>query len=355
MSKVHLFYIHSHITFLVSEGVVADIKPWDGEIVYLMARNYNVAFPPDSRVKILNVPESIERATRWPSSGLCLWEAIKTRRAISVIDVWLENHISRSSPFYLYLPHTKNFLMQVLASHPKVNCLNFIEEGMLTYTGNMLKGRFLGDSNMKDIIRHFFCYGKHWGRSYTYCSIRRLCLGKVFVLTNEVANCLQEFPIKIQQVEMPISTVSSIQGMNFENLFIMDNIVENGICSLQTFKEVLDYFADYFKKQNGAKKLWIRFHPAQTIKDEVIEFFRQKGFQVEVMPQTIPLELWLKHNKSSITLYGFYSSLLFYGAFFGHSAYSFLPLIETKSDTTKRFKQHIPSIFFKYVKMISYF
>lgn len=71
------------------------------------------------------------------------------------------------------------------------------------------------------------------------------------------------------------------------------------------------------------EKVFVKFHyrESQASRSATLELFARHGVEVEVIDDTVIMEIALL-SCADVKLYGTYSSLLLYAAFIGHKAYS---------------------------------
>ncbi len=320
----HIFYIHSFITYIVSISIISELYINEVDVLFLCGRNFN--YYPSSKITIISLPPRISELLSVPTYGE---RFLALKRAKNIIEFdKLISYFVKNELFVAYLPNTKNFLMQLMATHPKCKNMVFIEEGLLTYTGDFFKKTHeYFSKNFCGKVMRLIKYPNHINRSFYY---RPYTFGfpiKIFVL-NKYENSPPEFEVNvISKIISP--SIDPSYKLNGSHILILQPTVEQGDTLLENYLKVISILIEYLKK-NGVVNLYVKFHPEQSIESEITSTIKNSGIFNKIIPGNISVEIILL-NSENLYLYGFYSSLLYYASCWGHHAYSLNKLLEELS------------------------
>ncbi len=336
---IHLFWVHSHINFYLSLQIIENLNIEYDKVRYIIVRNYRNQFHDLSnnsvnfslyRENFLNRIHSLDNFY-----NLC----IKIQNEIS--------NLVGNQKFIFYNYAFSDYLTNIIAFHELCENVHIVEDGALAY--NPYEGFYKLDkyANLKNLFNnikngHFKKFIFDFLTTYFYF------INKKFKLYNNVKPTSSKFcsPYKkfnstffcIYEDAFPFVKKNKIV---FGNLFVdtkscFENDYNN--CSFFIFDAIIreqyrliseeDYLNLVFQSVSKIpknSKLYFKFHPAQSknlvekIRVKILE--QSKNF--EELKDNIPFEQILVHHKN-LTIYGFYSSLLFYALKQGHKVISFI-------------------------------
>lgn len=286
----HIFWAHSHITYLVSLLVIKYLDIPVNDIVFITYRGYKL---PKEKIK---------------GEFLVFFE-VKTLNS--------QKLISFKHKFELYVPHTK---IDGFEEGVKLNnCVNYniIEEGVLAYIhyDNPIKviyqkiTKFIGVKRSLRMLDY-----AHSKFKSVYCVDDKAFRG-VSKNNKVVLPFLFDNNINVN----PINTKCGI--------IVFDGLVYYEIITLEKLLELLAILILSIQKTNQ-DKIFYKFHPDQLLEGnekEIIEiqkkFSKVNEIEFIELPQEVILEEILFTN-NKVTIYNFVSSIGFYASLTGNKVYS---------------------------------
>lgn len=323
--------------------MVAELALDHRDVVFIYGRGFK--YRNDADIKTVELAESLMALSRVPSYGE-RFLILKKRREIAELDR-LVSELVQGSGFIAYLPLTKNFLMQLIATHPKCRDLVFLEEGLLTYTGNFNKqthDRFAKGVQAK--IARWIRYPNHGNRSYYYRPYQHSRPIPVYMLHEPLDPLGPEIEVRVLK-KIVVPPVDPRFKLDDGYLLVVDKVVEDGIVSQACFHRALELLADRFLKSR-THTLWIRFRPNYPVQQDVVELFEKRGFTVSILPDSVCVESILYYSKN-LSVIGLHSSLLFYATVWDCRSYSImniLTFVDSEAALRYRSKLSLPHEFF---------
>lgn len=333
----NLFYCHSALTALVAYSTAVSLFEGTNAAGVIWGRGVHL---PDMGMLDLRLSRSAEGLASHPTYGGLLL-AVRKGRQIAEVDRLLTN-FAEGEGIRLFLPSTRNFLMQVLATSSSVKELHFLEEGLLSYTGRY----------RKEVARKYtrielaLSWHRHGGRSEVYRP-------RSFAVDAEICTVNSRFSQEFigavpRYVPMcfPPSWVETPVGGCMSYL-VLDAIVENNFCSVEGLLGVLEMY--FVQHRQHDQFIRVRFHPAQRIQSRILELLDRLGVRYEVDDAKMPFECLLAKIKG-IRVVGFHSSLLFYAALAGAHVESLASELAAADDAARHwYDVAMPKVFFESV------
>lgn len=336
----HIFYIHSHITHIVARSVVLEANISPESLFFIFGRNFfidNFPYP------YFSLSENLMALTQIPSYGEQF--LIRKIRILRKIDRMLAQ-VADGEKFVAYLPSTKNYLMQFIITHSLCDEFNIIEEGLSTYAGtNVKRTNSYYQNNLIGRAKAYLKYPAHLGRSTVHYSKQFSRVYRLYTISEDLKHFLPNESVHVLS-EWYIPEIPEFYHLTNESVFFFDATVEHNTLDYKEFERAFQLFVAYWA--STGRRLWLKFHPANTmIQDTVYSILRQHSITfVEIPPLISPESLLL--NSHMLKVFGFYSSVLYYAAKFGHSAFSLDSFIESK-ETKSLIGSTTPSDFFDVV------
>lgn len=123
---MHVFLVHSSITFLVAREIIRNKNLQNNEVVFLTDRNFDVQ-------KYCDEFRAVKFKYNWQTNPFIdSNNPIYLLRTLHVFDRHI-TEITTGRNYYIYLPHTHNTIYQVLTTHSKCRGFSYIEEGTLSF------------------------------------------------------------------------------------------------------------------------------------------------------------------------------------------------------------------------------
>ena len=310
---MHIFYIHSHITYVLAQLIILDQKIGNKDVRYITSRSYVL----NVRNKTFNITDFysyLETASR-------VNKVFQLKSKINNLD---ENItlLSDGKPFKAYLPQFNHSLFQIIGTHELCESVLLVEEGITSYKID----KCLYESNGVNTIQYL-------------SSI----FSKRFLLKN---NHYKPYPIEKFEYAVCISNdcfpfIDKKRVLKIDDNIVANykNTIENGsvVFVLDSFKERTHICeAEYFKIIKGtlnlnsaSDKLFIKFHPEQNkiIRKKTLRFIKENfSFEsVICIDDDCILEFEFLKSKN-LTVLGMHTSLLYYAKRFGHHVLSSIKL-----------------------------
>lgn len=342
----HVFYVHSHITFLVTNSIIVQEQLPDKAVVVLVGRKYS-PYQSTRVLKIVNLNEA-QNSVNSVSTAAAPFYWLRNWANLRSIDCMLDEATLGQS-FTAYLPSNRNYLMQYIGSHPKCCEVRLLEEGTMSYRSDIFKPT---NQYYSSLIGKWKKWGKaldHGFRSNFYEIPKNKQGEVVYGFHKALAESLEGSFLQVKLLPLTHNAIEPSQNLNLapgSHFFFMDALVELGLTSLEELTAVLGTF---FKSFRDHPNFYLKFHPAQKVSEEILKIFKENGVKVQVLPAQLPAELILAQSKD-LNVFGFYSSLLLYAVFFGHKVQTLYPILETTSEKAANWrKTAMPTVFEKYV------
>ena len=334
-----VFFIHSNITYLSSLAIIEAENIQNPILIF--GRNFRSSFFVNSYEKVY-LSEKIDFLSKIPTSRKFLL-FFRHYFSIQGFNTILQT-ITKKNSFTCYIPHTKNFLMQLCINHKNCIAYNILDEGLLSYTENesfIKKTNSYYVENKFGIFIKYLKYFNHFNRS-DYYNYNNKAYNYLYLFFQQKAAI-----DKVKLLKLPkFKTANHNLNMaNDKTIFILDDYDSNNFISKTDYLKAL---VEVFTKFN-ISEAFIKTHPATKDKTEVFALLKSKNISVTLISDEIPIEAFLVYGKN-ISVYGFFSSLLFYASIFNQKSYSLLGYL--KKQYTIKNENLLPTIFYDKVKII---
>lgn len=317
----HIFVVYSPITYLVTLSTISHLR---------LDKNEYIIFGKDWGYNVENVYDFTKELT--------LYRRIRFYFNIpKLYDFILKKYIG-DDKFICYIPMVYDF-PRFLITHPNCTRFNFIEEGAISYVVNRLpdyqsyeyryftwRDRLFSKNRLKSvsmILRGQNLKLLSWPLYYeSYVNCRNIDY-----------YCLSEESFPLAKEKNVVSIKSAVKDFRIESkcsmnedeiIFISDDAVETYDYPIERYLSLVeDELIKYLLKINR-KKILLKLHPRELpykIK-EVENLFDKNGIEYSYINKDVILEIDLEAIPYQVTMIGFDSTLLLYGAFAGHTAYS---------------------------------
>ena len=312
----HIFIIHSHTLFLSSLGVINKLTLEDDDVLFLFHRHYKTLIP--FNYKWIDISDEFENTFKilfsWSRKHFLI-DRGQRRESLDFFDKIVEENAAEG--YYLYVPHLQGFTYQIMATNDKCKECFYVQEGgrvMLSCLTDQiawpwrLYNRFI----LKNDKRLWKCTNWFPNKNTPYNK-------PVTVYTFDTSYYGTVIPKENIHIEWPQIEVDVEINEDWP-IFLLDGGVELGQVELKVYNKALRAMIS----EQAQRENYIKFHPMQSEqrKREIICMFTNIGVTVSEFPEDVPFELIVvKYEK--LKLYGFGSSLLFYGRAYGHHVVSY--------------------------------
>ncbi len=310
----HIFLIHSHTLFLTAIGVIDKEQIRKEDVIFIYSRNYRCIY--DLGYKSFDFSKEIEDTfyimLSW-SRRHFLIDKRNRDKAVTFFDQFIEKNASEG--FNLYVCQLQAFTSQILATNPKCKECFFIQEGGRVMTPDvtsrikwfckLYNALFLsGEKRLWKMTNWFPNDKTPYNRPITVYAFDKKYFGTA--------------PKEVRMVKWPKLNIDIILDEK-RPIFVLEGAVELG----QVEPKLYELAVEKLVEEYAQDKNYIKFHPKNSdeTKKRYKSYFSKRGMEVEELPMNIPFELILVKYKG-LHLYGFGTSLLFYGKALGHYAIS---------------------------------
>ncbi|WP_462264585.1 polysialyltransferase family glycosyltransferase [Mucilaginibacter sp.] len=308
----HLFYIHSHTTYLTALGVI-ELKELQPEnIIMVRTRNYS------SNLTAHNYKQ-VDLSAEFTLSQSYKYNIFKLNALLRQIDRLIYTLAGES--YIAYLPHVGVFLMQVIFTHPLCAGLALLEEGSNAYAKKFQIKQFNYKNWVKETYSKALLLNRYWFTLYGLLhNIKKEYPTEAF---GSSAKTFEHLPYKKTIVKWPALTCS-YQVKAGAPVFILEGAIENHYAT----KEIYLNSVKQVVNENAVDVNYIKFHPAQTAdnKETIKSYFNALNKELIVLPDDLPFELIIL-NSIDLRIIGFSSSLLYYARLYGHQVTSYENLL----------------------------
>lgn len=302
----HVFWVHSHITFLMAEMVIEHFKLSSKSIIILTYRGYTL-------------PRAIKASTIFE---VPFYDLKTKEECIEVQNVWKRK---LNFNFEFYVPQTREQIIYLIVNIPSCKKYSYIEEGtlsydykdsklkvyshqLLTFLGLRKRMRMLDYTNKK--FKNTFCISSNTFKG---------CNSKIILTPN--------FNKTIHFTDNDLFKKCHI--------IVFDAIVSFNIVSLEESNRLLQLIIDNLKA-NEVKKVFYKFHPEQLREENNTEVTKIKEILTKnssisfvELPKELILEELLVVNKQ-VVIYNYLSSIGIYASALGSTVYSVSDRINPK-------------------------
>lgn len=308
----HVFLIHSHTVFLTAIGVIRRLSLKVDDIIFVYFRNYNNSIIPISYL-IIRLDEEYDISNSLSAFKFYQWKKL-IRRIDNVINTKIKDE------YILYTPHAGSHFFQTFITHPNCTQFNYIQEGALAFD-NLLSDRISFKSLIYDLfnIIIFLLNQKRIWCSYKWTLKKDIVIEKktptCFAITEKIFEKLLYATIIVEWPKVNPEYIID----NRLPIFVFESSVEQGIVEKEKYFLCIRQLIETKAEQ----KNYLKFHPYQstTNKKDIVDLFKEYNLDIEILPDSIPFELFLTFY-NNLKVVGFRSSLLVYAQQLGHKTFS---------------------------------
>ena len=333
----HIFIIHSHTLFLSSLGVINKLKLSKKDVIFLFHRHYKTVIPFD--YKWIDISEEFEKTYyilfSWSRKHFRL-DRKQRQASLDFFDRLVDENVSDG--FYLYIPHLQAFAYQILATNSKCQEVFFVQEG----GRNMLSCLTDKVSLVWRMYNRFIMRNDNrlWKCTNWFPNDKTPYNKKVTVYSFDTSYYGTVMPKENIHIDWPSIDVDVDINTEYP-MFLLDGGVELGQVELHVYNKALKKTINECAEEDN----YIKFHPMQSDerKMEIKAMFTSIGKKVVELPVDIPFELIVVKYKN-LKLFGFGTSLMFYGKANGHQVVSYeKELMESRR--YRMFSKDLPKLY----------
>ncbi len=300
----HVFFIHSHITWLVSLGVIRHRGLTRQAVLFVCSRGY---ITPDAEFERIDFPDR---------GWLLTWRPDKWVHDRRELTQFIDS-VAQNADFQWYLPHTGFLFFRAFVRHPRCHGFHLIEEGL----GSYFTRDALRESMQRAPVSMPGWKGwlqRQWAR------FRPPELADTRYLF--AYGCTDEaFPGYARRIKVELVEKSQPGDEDIVTVLVLDNLVEVGLVDPDTFFRCLDELMVRLAKEDR-KKVYFKPHPGQYVDPRYMPHLRKVlqdnpyGVDFRELPASYCLELLAATGRPNF--YVFISSMGYYAAISGCQVYS---------------------------------
>lgn len=318
---MHIFYIHSHITFVIAQLFILEYNLDIENVRYIASRGYKLSTKSYNITGFYNYLESASKLNK----------VFKLKHKIKTLDEDIKL-LANNKSFCVYLPQFNHSLFQILGTHTLCKNVVLLEEGITSYK---LDDKLYKSSKTScfQLLTHLF--------------------SKRFILNNKhykpfpknkfkFAICMHKecFPFieKKRVLEINDNIISNYKNIteNGNVIFVLDSFMERTKIREEDYLTIIKETLKLLKSDN--KSLFVKFHPEQKelIRKKTLEFIT-KEFEFEriiCLKDCCILEFEFLKSKN-LTVIGMHTSLLYYAKMLNHNVLSSIKFTSSLSKIDK--------------------
>ena len=349
----HVFLVNNHIVYLMTKKIIDYKKISKEDILLLSVRHY--VFPDDSGLSEI-VKVSYEFFSFFNFSSICwMLSTLVCREShclkpIREADEMIKQFIGKE-PFLLYAYHCNSFNVEILASMPQCQELNYVEEGTLAYMStlqnDMVKQTFLRTFDL--CLKRYLTNGrygypfkeKHFDIDYPKFRSIYCCCDESF----------RGYPNKIV-LGFPFPKMDTVPD-DLSAVLVFDG----GAVPFEQQLKSNEISVQHFAKHHPGGTFYYKFHPGQN--EEVKEKYRSQflslekeyGISIRELSSKIVLERLIATLQNRMDLYVICSSVGLYGLMGGARVFTTAKHFITVSPLLRKHYKTYGQILSRYIEI----
>lgn len=316
----YIFWVHSHITYLVTTSIIKQLEIEDAIII--LTRNYSVPF--EINAKLYNFPFYY---TPYPSQHRLIsnFKISKSLNAIKACNRLIDE-IIKNENFIFYTPLYNQPAIRCFIEHENCKRFYYIEEGTASY--KPLSHFTQHRSTLKQLTKELYF------RLLPYSNI----IGGYFFDSTHIkfSGCYSFFNDAFPWNEkekyiLELTPVLKVKEIETDAFLFFDALVEFGLVEEKIFLKVFIDVIEYFVKE-GFKAVSFKFHPEQAkesaFKNQIINIFSKYSdiISFKELNQDFIAENYFLQHKSKVFV--FLSSVGLYAQKNNSDVISLIPFFE---------------------------
>lgn len=320
----HVFFIHSHVTWLVSLAVIDHHQLAADDVLLVCARGYE---PPDEAFATKAFPER-----RW----VITWRLRQWWRQQRELARFVDE-VSGGRDFAWYLPHRAFPFFGAFVRHPRCRGYHLIEEGMASYHT---------PESIAQVLHHVVARRRGW-RGWV---ARALVAVRPPVFADERClafyGCTDEaFPGYERKVRVRIRAPHPADAGDIEAVLVFDGALEAQLADEEPFHACLEELMAILARQ-GRRKVHYKLAPVQYVDRRYSPRVQQvlqenpHGIRFVELPASCCLELLALAGRTDFFI--FLTSVGIYAADAGCGVYSMAQRLAQLDARYRSFPDTIP-------------
>lgn len=293
----HLFWVHSHSLYLTARGVINKLQLPYKDVIFFLGGHY----------KPYDLPEEIA-VYDYLSLHFDISKSVNTKRQVKELDELIEELVGED--FTLYIPHIVLPRFQAMATNKHCADVKFVQEGIIDRcAGNKSKIKILKTLISKTYLHNS---GRVWNTDkyldWDFCP-PGVHVSETFAISDGLFSNMgcKHTIIRWPGIKLPLELEDGAV------YFVFDSLVEDKDIERKIYMGAAERMIMKYGKAGACN--YVKFHPRQKLDARLcIKYlFLKNGFNVKVLPDTMPFEAILA-SKEHMEVCGFTSSLIFFSA-----------------------------------------
>lgn len=334
---IHIFTIHSHITFLAALGVVAHEQLDTKKVILICGSGYNPQVSEQFQGQIVESLDSMNGKKK-------IWSQLKQFNYTRSGNKYIIN-ITKNENYIAYIDLMSVF-NRYLVMHPNCTGFHIIEEGIVNYADYDDFNLWTADLRQFDWQWNGFSQGKQMANAIIRLlrgrSLRMLAMPihpNLYTLHKDVkAYCFSEqaFTYTRHEKKQILSFDSLLPYIKNENyqiqdqswIWIGDTLASAYHISMKHFEQAIMQLMEEVNPTKENYKIYLKFRgPESKMEKEItLKALRAYNFEIELIDAAVIMELEFLKAKNLHVL-GIASSLLIYAHLMGHKTQSMFKYI----------------------------
>ncbi len=315
----HIFYVHSHITFLVSKQYILDKGINFNDCLFLCSRDYLPQFSYQQLFKnIKRYPQDVLKKNEDDLS--LLKNLFNGFQGIHVVENFINSYCSKET-FIFYTYSTYSHFCSIIVTMSNCDGYYIIEEGSSAYTNNTIILNHIGKKNLlyQSILVHFFPRF-YLLKNHHFSSSSEKYKGTI--TTSEKALC------QLKGEHVIISNPFNKEKLPYSPTTILSIDASLYMCKIDSeqIEYIMDIIRQFILKLTQNPIIAYKMHPiivknsfADPMRDILSKTF--KGVQMKELSSDIAIEEVL--NEYHCDFFSDWSSVAIYANQMGCKCYSY--------------------------------
>ena len=362
----HIFFVHTPVTYLGAVAVIQHLNLTKQEAIIFFQSFKTTAAENSNLYSTVSIEAFFSEGNFFKKIS-----SVFTGFGISKKFDKLVSEAVKGEKFIAYIP-VVTFIHKLLITHQKCAGFNFIEEGLAQYykedTLESINPLYSKKSWRSSLISHFRASINELyllARGYNF---KLLSLPFSYSCYHAVKGVqfygysTDSFPLAHPDRRTILPLISNNAALlqqalqlNLDNSFIWigdPGVIHHGFSKQIYLQGITDGCISFLKEKN-IHFIFIKFHRDEpmSLRKEVEKLFLVHEIETVIIPDTAIMELYLA-TAVNASLFGIYSSLLYYAAIMGHTSYSVFNYV--KSEYNKAVANRDLGFFWQKVQLLKH-
>lgn len=305
---LHIFWIHSHITWLVTKGIIEKYGLDKAHIRLLLVRNYH------SEDILFGDLESLE------VDSIYLYKGIRNLKETKLAIKCFEDdflNFTENKDFKFYIPQSKIDKVSILINLKTCQSFHYIEEGTASYMESYITELESSKTKLRRALFGLKALETSLDRNYFLPKHPKL--ESYFVSNKEAFTFVDKAKvINLHLFDKYLKNTPS----EFDYIIAFDALAVFGMLSMDDFTTLIKTVLFPFLHTEKAQCIAFKFHPSQseTERKQLLELIENQTLTFKELPNSFVLESYLMTHK--VNIINMVSSVGLYAVLSGNKVFS---------------------------------